>query len=104
MDNKTELSIPERLNLATYFLDENISCGRGEHIALYYEDQSYTYNQLCNLTNKVGNVLKTVGVERENRVLLVMNDCPEWVAAWLGIMKIGAVSTCVYTYLNTSDY
>ena len=64
MDNKTELSIPERLNLATYFLDENISCGRGEHIALYYEDQSYTYNQLCNLTNKVGNVLKTVGVEQ----------------------------------------
>ena len=104
MDSKADIIIPERLNLATYLLDENIACGRGERQALYYEDQSYTYNQLCQLTNKVGNVLKNIGVERENRVLLVMNDCPDWVATWLGTMKIGAVSTCVYTYLHISDY
>ena len=104
MDSRVELAIPERFNLATYFLDENISSGRGERTAIYYQDESYTYNQLCELTNKVGHVLKNVGVERENRVLLVMNDCPEWVAAWLGTMKIGAVSTCVYTYLHSSDY
>ncbi|MDT3699980.1 MAG: benzoate-CoA ligase family protein [Thermincola sp.] len=104
MDSKADMVIPERLNLATYFLDENIACGRGERVALYYQDQSYTYNQLCELTNKVGNTLKMVGVERENRVLLVLNDCPEWAATWLGTMKIGAVSTCVYTYLHTSDY
>jgi benzoate-CoA ligase family protein len=56
------------------------------------------------LSNKVGNILKDLGVEVENRVLLAINDSPEFVASWYGIIKIGAVATDVYTYLHEKDY
>lgn len=35
---------------------------------------------------------------------MVLDDSPEWVAAWLATMKIGAVGTHAYTYLTADDY
>lgn len=98
------MNIPERINLTTYYLDRNVEGGRGKKIALYYQDQKITYEEIQKLTNRVGNVLKDLGVEEENRVLLALNDSPEFVASWFGIVKIGAVAADVYTYLQPKDY
>ena len=62
-----DLSIPEQLNLTTYYLEDNIAAGRGDKVALYYRDEKYTFNDVCRLTNKVGNVLMELGVEPGNR-------------------------------------
>lgn len=96
--------IPERINLTTYYLDRNVEEGRGEKVALYYKNQKITYYEVQRLTNQVGNVLKDLGVEPEDRVLLALNDSPEFVGIWFGIIKIGAVATDVYTYLQPKDY
>ena len=63
-----------------------------------------TYAQVAALTNRVGNALKEVGVEIEDRVLLALNDSIEFVASWFGIIKIGAVATDVYSFLQVKDY
>jgi benzoate-CoA ligase family protein len=99
-----EFIVPKNLNLTSYFLEENILRGRGDKVAVYYQNRTYTYNDLCALTNKIGNVLKGLGVEPENRVLLILQDSPEWLASWFGTMKIGAVGTHSYTYLQPGDY
>ncbi|OGA31073.1 MAG: hypothetical protein A3G80_08385 [Betaproteobacteria bacterium RIFCSPLOWO2_12_FULL_62_13b] len=99
-----EFSIPERLNLGSYFLDGNLAAGRGDKPALCCEGRTYSFRDLWRLTNKVGNVLKELGVEPENRVLLILEDSPEWAAAWLATMKLGAVGTHAYTYLWPHDY
>jgi len=96
--------IPENLNLAVYYLDRNLELGRGKNTAIYYRDETYSYSQIISLSNKVGNVLRDLGVEVENRVLLAVNDSPEFVASWYGILKIGAVATDVYTFLAPKDY
>lgn len=98
------LSIPEQLNLTTYFLEENLTKGRGNKVAIYYQDESYTFNDLCTLTNRIGNILKELGVGLEDRVLLVLQDSPEWAASWFAIMKIGGVATHAYTYLQPGGY
>ncbi len=77
-----EFSLPERLNLGAYFLDINLEQGRGEATALYHKDKSHSFLDLWRLTNKMGNVLRELGVEPENRVLLILEDSPEWAAAW----------------------
>lgn len=92
------------LNMTTYFLDENIKQGRGKRIALYCNDKTYTYHDICKLTNRVGNALKGLGVEPENRVYLVLSDGPELVASFYGTIKIGAVVTLAYTFVKTKDY
>jgi len=96
--------IPERINLASYYLDRNLEEGRGGRTALYYRDRTYSYRELVLLTNRVGNVLKDLGIEPEDRVLLVLNDSPEFVTAWFAIVKIGAVATDAYSFLQIKDY
>jgi benzoate-CoA ligase family protein len=92
------------LNIATFFLDENIVQGRGERIAVYCKNKSYTYNQICEQTNRVGNALKTLGVEPQDRIYIVLGDSPEFVASFYGVIKIGAVATYAYTFLKPKDY
>lgn len=106
MSRGPEISIhvPEQLNLTSYFLEDNISQGRGDKVALYYRDEKYTFNDLCALTNRVGNVLKELGVEPEDRVTVILGDSPEWVASRYATIKIGGVATWAYSYLQPSDY
>ena len=99
-----EFSLPEQLNLGSYYLDVNLEAGRGGKTALYFNDKTYSFYELWVLTNRVGNVLKKLGVEPEDRVLLILEDSPEWVAAWLATMKVGGVGTHAYTYLKAHDY
>jgi benzoate-CoA ligase len=50
-----------------------------------------TYHELAVLQNRYGNLLLAGGVEMENRVALILYDSRDLVAAFLGVMKIGAV-------------
>ena len=98
------LSFPERFNMAGYYLDDRVEEGLGERVAVYFEDLQYTYRDVQKLANRVGNALSGLGVEMEDRVLIVLPDSIEFVATWFGVAKIGAVVTMVNTILPTSDY
>ncbi len=99
-----DIVIPERLNLTTYYLEENVTRGRGDKVAVYCRDDRYTFNDLCRLTNQYGNVLKEFGVGFEDRVMMILQDSPDWLAGWYATMKIGGVATHAYTYLLPADY
>ena len=94
----------ESYNNTSYFLEENIRKGRGDRVALYYQDKEINYNKLAELTNKIGNVLKDIGVEIENRVYLALHDSPEFVTSFYAVQKIGAGVIVGYTHLSVKDY
>ena len=96
--------IPEKFNLASFYLEENLAQGRGDKVAVHFRGEKYTFEEMVALTNRVGNVFKEMGVGFEDRVLLILQDSPEWLACWFAAMKIGAVATHAYTYLLDSDY
>ena len=98
------LPLPQEMNMTTYILEDNISAGRGDKTVIYCQGETYTYNDLYTLTNKVGNVLKELGVENENRVLVVLGDSPDWFASWFGAVRIGGVATHAYSYLTPEEY
>ncbi|HEX5731535.1 MAG TPA: AMP-binding protein [Blastocatellia bacterium] len=89
------ISFPEQFNMADYFLDDRIKEGKGAKVAVYYEDKQYTYSEIQRMANRCGNALLTLGVEMEDRVLISLPDCPEFIASWFAIAKIGAVITMV---------
>ena len=95
---------PERFNMADYFLFHNLEEGRATKTCLYFEDRSWTYAETARLASKAGNLLRKCGLKMEERVLFVLPDCPEFVAAWFGAARIGAVITMVNPLLPTSDY
>ena len=98
------VSFPERFNMADYFLYHNVEEGRENKVCLYYEDRSWTYGDVVRLSNQTGNALRDVGLEIEDRVLLVLPDCPEFVWTWFGAARIGAVITMVNPLLPAADY
>jgi benzoate-CoA ligase family protein len=97
-------SFPERFNMADYFLYHNLEEGRENKVCLYYEDREWTYGEVTRLSNRTGNALRELGVNIEDRVLLVLPDCPEFVWTWFGAARIGAVITMVNPLLPVADY
>src|SRR5437763_11780762 len=96
--------IPDQYNAATAFLDRNLQEGRGEKTAIFYEGNSYTYAQMAELANRVGNGLLDLGIDLEQRVALLMLDSPQLAAAFFGAIKIGAVAVPINTMLRPNDY
>jgi benzoate-CoA ligase len=96
--------IPATFNLASYLLDSNLEAGRGDKVAIYSQDRQITYRQVQESANRLGNALAALGVEMENRVLLLLFDSPEFVFSFFGAMKIGAVPIPVNTMLRPPDY
>ncbi len=99
-----KIVIPDLYNAATDFLDRNVQEGRGAKTAIYYEGNAYTYAQIAELANRVGNGLRELGVDLEQRVALLMLDSPELAAAFFGAMKMGAVPIPINTNLRPDEY
>ncbi|HET9994730.1 MAG TPA: benzoate-CoA ligase family protein [Candidatus Acidoferrum sp.] len=95
--------IPNRFNLAEYFLDVPAR-KHPARIAIAGEPREVPYEELAALANSVGNALLGQGVTRGDRVLIVLPDSPEFMAAFFGVAKIGAVAVPVNPFARTADY
>jgi benzoate-CoA ligase len=99
-----KIEFPERFNMADYFLYHNVEEGRDARTCLFFKDETYTYGDAVQLSNQAGNALRALGVGMEDRVLIALPDCPEFVWTWFGTSKIGAVVTMVNPLLHAADY
>jgi benzoate-CoA ligase family protein len=98
------LELPERLNAAAVFVDVHVAAGRGAKPAILCGDRTVTYQDLYEGVNRFGNALRGLGVRMEERVGILLPDTPEWVFAFFGSMKIGAVAVPMNTILLPKDY
>lgn len=96
--------IPDQFNIASYMLDRHIEEGRGHRAAIYFQDQVITWSDVAKQANRVGNALLKLGIEQENRVMICLPDCPEFISSYYGIIKIGAVAVPVNTMALPADY
>lgn len=99
-----KLDLPNIYNAATTFVDENIAQGRDGKVAIYYQDQRFTYRDVYEKVNQTGNALRNLGLEIEQRVLLVLPDCPEFAFSFFGAIKIGAVPIPTNPWMKSKDY
>jgi benzoate-CoA ligase len=90
--------------MADYFLYHNVEEGRENKTCLYFEDHTFTYGDAVRSSNRAGNTLRELEVEMEDRVLIVLPDCPEFVWSWFGAARVGAVITMVNPLLPADDY
>ena len=100
----TAVELPDRLNAASVFVDSHLGEGRGEKTAILCGDRAVTYRELHENVNRVGGALRDLGVRMEERVAILVPDSPEWVYAFFGAMKIGAVAVPMNTMLKPADY
>jgi benzoate-CoA ligase family protein len=98
------IELPDRYNLADHFVERHIQKRRGDRTAIIAGDRRLTYREIAEQIGRVGNGLLRLGLQEEQRVLLVLPDIPEFVAAYFGAMKIGAVPVPTSTALRAGDY
>ncbi len=96
----------ERFNFARHVFELN--AGRADKIA-YIDDSvdaagAMTYGELENRARRVASALRASGVRREDRVLLLMQDCSDWPVSFLGALYAGVIPVAVNTLLTASDY
>jgi benzoate-CoA ligase len=98
------VSIPDQFNAASAFLDSNLAAGRGAKTAVLHEGKAYTYAEMAAQANQVGNGLRALGVEMEQRVAMALLDSPAFAATFFGAIKIGAVPVPVNTLMRPADF
>ena len=94
----------EHYNCVTRFIENNVLKGLGDKVAIYCENNSVTYQELLTKVNQFGNALKGIGVEPENRVLILSYDSPEFIFSFFGSVKMGAIPIPVNTMMQPDDY
>lgn len=99
-----QLDLPRHYNATTHFIDRHLQEGRQDKIAIIDKDGSYSYQDVAEQVNRAGNALRGLGVGMETRIILCMVDTMEFVAAFWGAIKIGAIPIPVNTLLTTEDY
>jgi benzoate-CoA ligase family protein len=94
----------ERLNAAAVFVDHHLAAGRGGRTAFRHAGGALTYAALAERVNRAGNALAALGVEIENRVLLVLDDTPAFAAVFWGAAKLGAVAVPLNPLMTDEEY
>ncbi len=90
-----------KLNASVNCLDRHVRAGRGGRTALIWEGEPgevrrLTYADLLVDVQKFGNVLKSLGVKKGDRVAIYLPMVPEVAVAMLACARIGAVHTVVF--------
>ena len=93
---------PERFNFARHLIALN--AGRADKIALIDDAGTLSYGQLADQVQRFASALAGLGLRREDRVLLLMHDCSDWVVSFLGALHAGVLPVCVNTLLTAKDY
>ncbi len=97
-------AIPRNYNFADDVLRRNLEAGRADKPAYIDPRGSWTYGQLADRVSRFGQVLRKLGVAREERILLCLADTIDWPTAFLGAIKAGVVAVPVNTMLTENDY
>ena len=98
------MEIPREYNAATWFVDRHVAEGRSARLAVIHEGARLTYGDVAAGANQLGNALRRLGVHREQRVVLLLHDSPQFVWSFWGALKIGAVPIPTNTLLTPRDY
>jgi benzoate-CoA ligase family protein len=91
-------------NATSFFVDRHLAEGRGARVAHRAGGRAVTWEEVAGAADRWGNALGELGVEIENRVLVVLDDSPAFVAVFWGTVKIGAVVVPVNPLMAPDDY
>jgi benzoate-CoA ligase family protein len=90
-------------NMAVPLVDRHVDEGRGNRPALRLAERDVSYVELQAQVNRTGNALRTAGIQPEQRVAILLPDGLEFIAAFIGAMKIGAVPVPLNTAARPAE-
>jgi acetyl-CoA synthetase len=89
------------LNVSANCLDRHVAAGGGDKVAYHWEgepgeERAITYRELLEEVCRFANALKSLGVQRGDRVAIYLGMIPELPVAMLACARIGAPHSVVF--------
>jgi acyl-CoA synthetase (AMP-forming)/AMP-acid ligase II len=100
-----ELRLPElgdRYNAAETYVDAH-RAERPDKVAIRCQGTSVTYGEMAANVDRCGNALRQLGVDIEDRVVILCLDSPAFVYTFFGAIKLGAIPVPTNTLLVARD-
>src|SRR5947199_7001158 len=91
-------------NAVTWLLDRNVDEGRGAKLAFTDTVSELTYGELQRQSRRAANLLRRLGVRREERVAMIMLDTVDFPIVFLGALRAGIVPVPLNTLLTADQY
>lgn len=98
------MAVDRDYNAAVDFVDRHVAEGRGNKAAFVDPSREISYAELSNAVARVGGVLMQLGVERENRVVLILHDTVEFPILFWGAIRAGIIPVLLNTLLTSDQY
>src|SRR5262245_10821494 len=87
---ETEL-VYSNYNFAADIIKRNLDAGRANKPAFIDDRRSWTYGELADRVTRFGQVIRSLGIRREERMLMCLLDSIDWPTAFLGAIKSGVI-------------
>jgi len=87
---------PSRERLIHKVLEQQVA-KHGNRTFLYFKDEAFGYQDFDQAANRVACGLQELGIEKGDKVAIMMNNCPEFLFLWFGLSKLGAVEVPINT-------
>jgi len=71
---------------------ENAVSRYPDQLAVVFKDVRWTYAELKEKVDNLASALKGIGIRKGDRVAMMLQNCPEFVAAYYAIMKVGGIA------------
>jgi 4-hydroxybenzoate-CoA ligase len=91
-------------NAVTWLLDRNVDEGRAAKLAFTDTVRELSYGELQRQTKRAANMLRRLGVRREERVAMIMLDTVDFPIVFLGAIRAGIVPVPLNTLLTADQY
>lgn len=74
-----------------------------DHVAIKFYQKEMTFHQLHGISTVFGSSLQQQGVEKGDRVAIMLPNCPQYIISYFGILKAGAIVTQVNPMLMENE-
>lgn len=97
---------PERFNFGRDVIDRRAE--EEERPALLWlgkngEEESFTFRDISRLSNRFANAARELGIERGDRVMVLLGKVPQWHVVLTGLLKVGAIAIPCADQLRAHD-
>lgn len=89
--------------VAATLFDQIFIPERNAHVAVIYEDREITYEELRALTVQAAGALHALGIKNGDRVAILLDDSPEFIASFVAIISLCAIAVPINMALRRPE-
>ncbi|CAL8071952.1 unnamed protein product [Orchesella dallaii] len=82
-------------NRTVFQVFDNVANKYPRKVCFYFEDEAWTFQQVQEYANRIANYFSKEGYKKGDKIAFIMENRPEYVAIWLGLSKIGVITSLI---------